>query len=370
MSLCHKVQPLPIDAGRLYSLRPLQGTVQRTFPFQRYHFFERRVFATTFQSVDVEGVDAVLHKGCFVFLPAQGINIPLCKYSPKPWMKVKHVDNVGLVAQMSGQTWYHLLTECLPRLLLLLPLLPPGASLIVPPAVPSLRNALTLLANWTGPLLHTSARVRYKASKLTTVDWRATYAPAHGPSTDFCAPRAALQLLRTTAWGAVGLQSAVLGNDQTRWPPRMIYVSRADAKTRDVNNEKDLLHHLNVTAKQCGVALEIFRGSEKSLQDTIRLFSNIRLVIGPHGSGLANIAFCRPNTPVIEIGLPNTQDLIFYAHLSAALELDYHYLVASPLTEGDTASGLRGSIVVNIQDAVMLTATSLVQHGCKPPSND
>ena len=43
----------------------------------------------------------------------------------------------------------------------------------------------------------------------------------------------------------------------------------------------------------------MFDGSE-TLMEARQIFSSARLVIGPHGAGLVNVAFCQKWTPVIE----------------------------------------------------------------------
>lgn len=45
--------------------------------------------------------------------------------------------------------------------------------------------------------------------------------------------------------------------------------------------------------------VKYFRGDE-SFEETHALFSNARIVIGPHGAGLANLVLCRSGTPVVE----------------------------------------------------------------------
>ena len=38
-----------------------------------------------------------------------------------------------------------------------------------------------------------------------------------------------------------------------------------------------------------------------SINETMKLFYRAKLVVGPHGAGLSNISFSRPNTTVFEV---------------------------------------------------------------------
>jgi capsular polysaccharide biosynthesis protein len=61
-------------------------------------------------------------------------------------------------------------------------------------------------------------------------------------------------------------------------------------------------------------------------------FAEAAVVVGAHGAGLANLAFCRPGTRVIEI-IPTDNAHPFYYSLAVAAELDYGYLVGRSASE-------------------------------------
>jgi len=105
--------------------------------------------------VYIEGTDAVIHGGCRVYLPAQGPNVPLGKSTPEPRRVGVPVKGVVLIGQMSGQTWYHYLCECLPRLLLMMPTLSEEElhlPLLLPPMEPFTLRALRYFTQWKGLL--------------------------------------------------------------------------------------------------------------------------------------------------------------------------------------------------------------------------
>lgn len=75
----------------------------------------------------------------------------------------------------------------------------------------------------------------------------------------------------------------------------LIYISRVDSKMRPMRNEDELMQRLI----RHGVEPVVL--SELSLDEQIELFNNTRVVIGPHGGGLANLVFSRPGTVVYEL---------------------------------------------------------------------
>lgn len=80
-------------------------------------------------------------------------------------------------------------------------------------------------------------------------------------------------------------------------PPdgRKLYVARTDAPTRIMRNEGALIGELRRRG------FDIVVPSTRSLHEQVRTFRNASLVVGPHGAGLTNIAFCEPGAMVYEL---------------------------------------------------------------------
>jgi capsular polysaccharide biosynthesis protein len=79
-----------------------------------------------------------------------------------------------------------------------------------------------------------------------------------------------------------------------------IYVSRLNhsqvgASTRVMINERDLIEHL------VQIGFRIVAPEALSVPEQIRTFSSAQMVVGPSGSGMFNIVYCRPGTKVIDI---------------------------------------------------------------------
>ena len=52
-------------------------------------------------------------------------------------------------------------------------------------------------------------------------------------------------------------------------------------------------------------------------------FYNASIVISPHGAGLTNILFCKPNTRIIEIASSAMNSLQHFQHIANTMSLDY-----------------------------------------------
>ncbi|MBS0419369.1 MAG: glycosyltransferase family 61 protein [Proteobacteria bacterium] len=113
-------------------------------------------------------------------------------------------------------------------------------------------------------------------------------------------------------------------------PARRLYVTRGSG-TRQLANERDLLGLL---------ADYEFEFYDPSLQPEPWLdFSQATAVIGAHGAGLTDLAFCAADTTVLEL-LPSDHIYPYYCSLSHAAGLNYGYLVGK--SERQRRAGARG----------------------------
>jgi PST family polysaccharide transporter len=102
-----------------------------------------------------------------------------------------------------------------------------------------------------------------------------------------------------------------------RAPYKRLYITRGSG-TRKVMNESALVAHLNESG------FEIYDPSRNL--DPWLDFSQATAVIGPHGAGLTDLAFCPPGTAVLEL-LPSDHVYPYYCSLSQAAGLRYGYLI-------------------------------------------
>ena len=100
---------------------------------------------------------------------------------------------------------------------------------------------------------------------------------------------------------------------------KRIYISRSKAKVRRIANENELIKFLE---KFGFVALNL---EDLSIQDQARYFHNAHIIIGPHGSGFANLIFCRPNISIIEIDheLDDNNQRSFFKKMAEIMKCNY-----------------------------------------------
>jgi hypothetical protein len=100
---------------------------------------------------------------------------------------------------------------------------------------------------------------------------------------------------------------------------RRIYVSRNDAARRHLLNEKAVL------AALAPLEFEKVTPGQLSVEDQLAAFAGADIIVGAHGSGLANVAFCKPGTVLIEL-FSNTYFDDGPYRLSQAAGMDYYYV--------------------------------------------
>jgi capsular polysaccharide biosynthesis protein len=109
--------------------------------------------------------------------------------------------------------------------------------------------------------------------------------------------------------------------------PAKIYISRALASYRSIENEAQILGLL----RQKGYHICCLE--QMSVSEQFALFANASIVLGAHGAGFANILFCRKNTIVCELFPKYYHDSSFRV-LAHALDLRYHYMICDTLNIG------------------------------------
>ncbi len=106
-----------------------------------------------------------------------------------------------------------------------------------------------------------------------------------------------------------------------------IYISRQSTPTRKPTNEADIIAKL---AARGFAAVEL---EKLSLPEQIGLFREVRVIVAPHGAGLANLVFCSRGATVIELFPAANIDL--YYRLCTALHLNYFFVKGE---DGDPAN--------------------------------
>jgi len=140
-------------------------------------------------------------------------------------------------------------------------------------------------------------------------------------------------------WASDYLRCRLLGYANRLYGFERIYVSRRNARHRKLVNEDQVVNIL----QQYG--FKTVFPEDMSVVDQISLFSSAEVIITPHGSALANLAFATPSAKVIELFAPNYINEIYWV-LSNHVGLDYYYLIG----EGETVhyGNLYEDIIVDI----------------------
>jgi capsular polysaccharide biosynthesis protein len=130
-------------------------------------------------------------------------------------------------------------------------------------------------------------------------------------------------------WLATFLRHVVEVADR-RPSGRRLYVSRRGYARQAVSERE-------VQALLADRGFEIYDASD--IGSRAEDFDQAEMVVGAHGAGLANLAFCRPGTRVVEI-IPTDNAYPFYFSLAVAAGLDYGYIAARSVEErGSEAFG-------------------------------
>jgi len=103
--------------------------------------------------------------------------------------------------------------------------------------------------------------------------------------------------------------------------PERIYVSRQGTPRRRIENHEALEELLARSG------FETVHPERLAVAEQARLFDGARVIVAPHGSGLANLAFCRAGTQVIELFPPDMTGQSHYFVLSRQMELHHRPLV-------------------------------------------
>jgi len=101
--------------------------------------------------------------------------------------------------------------------------------------------------------------------------------------------------------------------------PERVYISRRDVDRRQVQNEKEVLDIISPHG------FEVFVPSEHSYEEQARLFSNVDIVIGPHGSGLANVVLAN-DAVLVEMQSQNRELMSSFFIMANELGVGYEYV--------------------------------------------
>lgn len=109
---------------------------------------------------------------------------------------------------------------------------------------------------------------------------------------------------------------------------KRIFVPRG--KVRNLSNEQEILSIVR------SFGFEIYDCKKFAGHE---YFGDADIVVGPHGAGLANLAFCKPGTRVLEL-LPSDHSYPFYYTLAESGDLDYSFIMGRSAQDRPFGSGI------------------------------
>lgn len=202
----------------------------------------------------------------------------------------------AVIATTLGAGYSHWLLEELPRLLALKP---DDCETLVAHAAHSYNREAFRLHGFSGKILPAKREAHHSCEQLLV------------PSLGQLTPSTVLALDEFTA--PLRLPSWLFG--------KRLYISREKAKRRRVANETELWTEL---AAHGFVKLHL---EELTWAQQITAFRAAKIIVAPHGAGLANLVFCQSGTKVIEL-FNRSYVSPLYWQLAALKGLDYRPLVS------------------------------------------
>lgn len=123
--------------------------------------------------------------------------------------------------------------------------------------------------------------------------------------------------------------------------PDKVYIKR--------NNGRRIVNELEIESYLKSIGFASVNLEQFSVSEQAGIFNNAKIIVGAHGAGFTNIAFCESNTRVIDIFSPFWVNPCYWT-LASELNLDYRYLIGEgerPVDYFDP-EGKSNNILVNI----------------------
>lgn len=229
-------------------------------------------------------------------------------------------ENILVLSSCWGGNFYHWLTWCVPRLQMILN------------AGYKIEDFDKILINYVGFKFQKELIELLKIPKnkiIGTLENGAIFKAKKIVSASLpefsCTPKIVVESLRNLL-----LKPEYL--DQNK--PKNIYLSREKSASRFIENEKELLIFLKK------YNFETIYAEDLTLVEQIQYFANAEVILSQHGAGLANIAFCKPKTKIIEIYNDKMKSILdtSYWRISSDLNLNHYLMFGEPIGSGELSN--------------------------------
>lgn len=248
----------------------------------------------------------------------KAIMISLSSFIRRGVSPVEPQTQFGFIHSIWTNGYYHWLTECLPRALVMRREFPEAVPLLPEGNYKSFAATLECLG---------FGRVEFFPDGRNVL--------VHAPVVTDCARAFATTdpaLLREVRQRV----SDYLGPSPLPAATRIVYVSRAKARGRRVINEAQVIEVMR------GFGAEILCFEDFDFFEQVRIMAQTKILVSIHGAGLTNMMFMPEGGKVVEI-LPRKNGIFEYNHvrnsfrhdpcyvrLAGAMGHEYRYLLAKP----------------------------------------
>lgn len=213
---------------------------------------------------------------------------------------------VGIIHTRKADNYYHFMIDIVPRIAILAEagLLGGLDAVLAASSTPYHREILSLTGVPVDRLIPPSRRTHFVADQLIV-----PCVPTDGKRIPLWACRAIRDLFPE-------LRGPLPPGERRR-----IYISRGDSpRTRRVANEPELEPVLARWGIE-RVSLDLM-----SVREQAKLFRQAELIVAPHGAALVNVAFCEPQTKILEVFSPRYVNYCFRI-IAGLCGLDYSYVI-------------------------------------------
>lgn len=144
-------------------------------------------------------------------------------------------------------------------------------------------------------------------------------------------PPVDLDVLRRTILPRIG---------KTKTSSQLLYISRAKTRNRPISNEREIEGFL----ENKGFSIRYFETI--SFEEQLNLVANARMIVAPHGAGLANLFAVTPGTQIVEF-LSRDWFNTCYAKLAIQIGCHYRFLESVPIPRTSNDQSVRRMISID-----------------------
>ncbi|WP_191967129.1 MULTISPECIES: DUF563 domain-containing protein [Haloferax] len=136
---------------------------------------------------------------------------------------------------------------------------------------------------------------------------------------------------------------------------KRVYISRADASRRRVQNEEEVIDLLESRG------FEAYEPGRFSLEEQIKLFAGADIIVGPHGLAYVNLMFCDSDTSVVELFAQDGCDESYFV-LANEYDMDYECMVCESIFTGENSRAINNDIVVDVDGLETIVDSLIEKH--------